>query len=352
MRTAFPDGGAKEIKCVNPLADSRGLNPAEIAGASVFHTAEWLLTLQESYGFQPCCFLRDTGAGREYWPFLEVQSRLTGKRGISLPFTDFCYPILRRPDSPKDFWETILRHAERAGWKYLEIRGGQPIAENAPPAATYLLHYLPLKSNPAEMWRGLSKNHRRNIRRAEKSGMKIIRGVTADLLEDFYHLNQLTRRRHGLPPQPVGFFKNLHQNLLNGETGEIFIAYRQKQPVAGAVYLQHDGRVIYKYGASYPEAAFTGANHLVMWQALQHYGASGRSDLHFGKTAVFHEGLRRFKIGWGALEEEVSYYQYHLREKRFLQAQLNESGWYNRVFRALPLGVSRILGTLLYRHVA
>ena len=36
----------------------------------------------------------------------------------------------------------------------------------------------------------------------------------------------------------------------------------------------------------------------------------------------------------------------------YVTARDEASGWHNRVFRALPLSLSRLAGVLLYRHIA
>ena len=33
-------------------------------------------------------------------------------------------------------------------------------------------------------------------------------------IKDFYRLNCLTRRMHGLPPQPFSFFKKIHEHII------------------------------------------------------------------------------------------------------------------------------------------
>ena len=50
------------------------------------------------------------------------------------------------------------------------------------------------------------------------------------------------------------------------------------------------------------------ANNLVMWEAIKYYSAKGFELFSFGITKPDNEGLRKFKLGWGASEGIVNTY--------------------------------------------
>ena len=89
-----------------------------------------------------------------------------------------------------------------------------------------------------------------------------------------------------------------------------------------------------------------------MWEGIKYYASKGFRTLHLSRTSLAHEGLRRFKLGWGAREHSMEYFKYDLRKSAFVTARDEAFGWYNRLFAALPLSLSRLLGAVLYRHVA
>jgi hypothetical protein len=74
--------------------------------------------------------------------------------------------------------------------------------------------------------------------------------------------------------------------------------------------------------------------------------------LHLGRTSLANAGLRRFKLAWGAREQIIEYVRYDLKLRAFVAGKDDAFGWHNRVFRLLPIGVLRLIGTLLYRHAA
>ena len=66
-----------------------------ISEANIFHTASWANVLKESYGYRPVYFTKIRKSKISVLiPIMEINSGLTGKRGVSLPFTDYCEPII------------------------------------------------------------------------------------------------------------------------------------------------------------------------------------------------------------------------------------------------------------------
>jgi len=173
-----------------------------------------------------------------------------------------------------------------------------------------------------------------------------------EAMKVFYALQCKTRKKHGLPPQPFVFFQHIHEHILSHNLGMVVIARHENRPIAASVYFQLGTRAVYKYGAS--DEAFQhlrGAN-LVMWEAIRWLTRQGAKTLHLGRTSIGNEGLRRFKLGWGAEEQKIEYVKYDLRKGRFVTDADESTGWYNRVFNVLPIGLSRLIGAVLYRHCA
>src|SRR5580658_8214826 len=61
---------------------------------SLFYSSAWAKVLTETYDYAPNYFVTKDGAGiHSLLPLMEVDSWLTGRRGIALPFTDDCEPL-------------------------------------------------------------------------------------------------------------------------------------------------------------------------------------------------------------------------------------------------------------------
>ena len=118
------------IEIINPLSYP-GWDDLVIASGkgSFFHSSNWARVLHESYGYKPVYFAFPTDDGHKALvPFMEVKSSITGKRGVSLPFTDYCEPIIPDGSTIGDVVEHSIRFGKSSGWRYVELRsgGGQP----------------------------------------------------------------------------------------------------------------------------------------------------------------------------------------------------------------------------------
>ncbi|HEY0455769.1 MAG TPA: GNAT family N-acetyltransferase [Verrucomicrobiae bacterium] len=283
---------------------------------------------------------------------MEVHSTLTGKRGVSLPFTDACEPI----GFTRDNFSAALQHLNAYGrtnqWKYWEIRGGSDLLGNHPPSLTFYTHKLDLTPGEGNVFANFESSVRRAIRKAEKCDVQVEISQSEEAMRHFYSLQCKTRKKHGLPPQPFSFFLNICRHLLAKNLGFVAVAKFKDKPVSASVFLQMNGHAVYKFGASDERFQDLRGANLVMWRGIQHCIRSSARDLDFGRTSLGNEGLRRFKLGWGATEQQKSYFKYDLRRNQFVKDSDRASGWHNLVFSQMPIGLLRIVGSLLYRHLA
>jgi CelD/BcsL family acetyltransferase involved in cellulose biosynthesis len=171
-------------------------------------------------------------------------------------------------------------------------------------------------------------------------------------MESFYALLCQTRQRHGNPPQPVKFFREIHRHAIEAHSGHLLLAKHHDTVVAGAVFLHAGQSAIYKYAASDFAFRHVSANNLVLWRALEWYARHGYTRLQLGRTSLGNEGLRRFKRGWGATEYAIKYFRYVRKSRGFVGATDGSSGWQTRIFKFLPQRISRYLGAFAYKHIA
>ncbi len=326
---------------------------AGFPGGSFFHGSAWARVLRDTYGFDPVYWAAsDPGHERALLPLMEVNSWLTGRRGVSLPFTDECAPLCTDPDSFRRLYRAALVQAAARGWAYLECRGSQPLFPGVPPSTSYWGHRLELSPDEPGLFAKLESSTRRAVRRAEHGGVTVEFSQDLAATEDFFRLFCRTRRHHGAPPQPFRFFERIHRHVFSQNLGWVVLARQGRQPIAGAVFFHAGKTANYKFGASDRRFLHLRANNLVMWQAIQWYARHGFTALDFGRTSLTNDGLRRFKLGWGARERRIDYFRYDRRKAGFVSVRDEAAGWYTRIFRLLPGVVSRLTGAALYRHIA
>lgn len=331
---------------------SPGSNVSDTANATtIFHTPAWSRVLHDSYGFQSFG-LPDTDAREAVClPIMEVDSCLTGRRGISLPFTD-SVPALGSAAAIETAIEALIRHGRARRWKRLQLRGGMPFGPDATPTATYYEHTLNLVPDTDALLARCASATRTAIRKAEQADVEIASGTDRVALDAFMHLNLETRRKHGLPPQPRRFFSQLKQHILDANAGFIIWAKRGRVPMAAAVFLTHGVHAVFKFGASDPRHQASRAGNLVMWRGICECRTRGCETLSLGCTDLRHAGLRRYKLGWGVTESSLHYYTWSFAQERLIADPDYLIGFHNRIFRRLPPTLAQLAGSLLYRHVA
>jgi hypothetical protein len=320
--------------------------------SSFFHTSNWADVLQKSYGYKPIYF---TIPGEDHLlnllPVMEVESLLTGKRGVCLPFTDYCEPLAESSQQFRDLMNAAIVLGRRRKWKYLEIRGGEEFLPMEKPVQSFYGHNLDLSLGQKQIFSNLRDSTGRNIKKARKENITVTISTSMQSLKEFYRLNAMTRKEHWLPPQPYYFFERLYDSILTKDMGFIATAFTKNTPIAANIYLYSGDKVIYKYGASDKAFQRLRANNLLTWEAIKWSCDRGYKSFCFGRTEPENEGLRQFKNGWGAREYIIKYYKYDFRENAFTGKSSSINPLYKKIFKTLPIAVLNILGKILYRHM-
>jgi Acetyltransferase (GNAT) domain len=319
--------------------------------AGIFHSVEWARVLVESYGFKPVyCVAYDQGKPIAIIPIMEVRDLLGRKKGISLPFSDFCQPLFREQSA----FLKVFKFAQETGlknkWQSLSLRGNSPFSPDSKIATFYFRHTLKLSNDTNGLFKNFRENTRRNIKKALKENVTVTFENSIGAVREFYRLNCLTRKRHGLPPQPFFFFRALHKNILLNRQGNIALAHCKNKIIGAFVFLQFGETAFYKYGASDEHYNNSRANYLLMWEAIQKYAQAGSGLFCFGRTESRHEGLLQFKNGWGANQLTINNYLYNFRKKDFVEEDLRTSGFHTIIFKRMPLIMLRAVGTIFYKY--
>lgn len=357
-------GGAevstKAVYQVHPLRDPRW---AELVGnhtgSSVFHTVQWLEALQRTYGYEPTAYTTSPpGTSLENGVvFCRVTSWLTGRRLVSLPFSDHCEPLMATADDEQVFVSAIEQALHRENLRYVEIRPMQPLAGATTLCRStedYCFHQVDLRPDLATLFGNCHKSStQRKILRAEKEGLVCQTGRSEPLLEAFWQLLLVTRRRHRIPPQPKSWFHNLIACF--GEALQIRVAWKDKVPVASILTIRHKDTLVYKYGCSDARFNTLGGTQLLFWRAIQEGKRDGLLTFDLGRTECDNAGLITFKDRLGSTRSLLTYARFSLSPPSDMFGP-NAAKWAGRIARGvvpyLPDRILRMIGSALYRHVA
>src|SRR5262249_36329156 len=110
---------------IDPITDPRWQGFVQRHTPSThFHTRVWLQGFQRTYGFQGIAYTtaRSGAELEDGVVFCHADSWLTGKRLISLPFSDHCQPLVESTDTLAEMISFVHAERVRAQCKFAEIR--------------------------------------------------------------------------------------------------------------------------------------------------------------------------------------------------------------------------------------
>jgi CelD/BcsL family acetyltransferase involved in cellulose biosynthesis len=279
---------------------------------------------------------------------MEIDSRLTGRRWVSLPFTDHCVPLYDSAESLVQLIDAIVHLSRDEANPSIELRWAPQSHPAIQCYSHYVLHTIQLNLDAETRSSEIHRMHRRNTRLARERGVRIEWGQAQTDVDRFYHLHLLTRRRQGVPIQPRRFFDLLGRLLIERGLGFVLTAYKDDECLAAAVFLHWQQTLTYKYGASSPQGLNLRPNNLLFWEAIRWGCEKGYAWLDMGRTTLDNFGLRQFKNRWGAEEQPLTYGVLSATSPRSADGKL--VSLMQLVLRHSPLWVCRLSGELLYKH--
>lgn len=279
-----------------------------------------------------------------------------GRRFVSLPFSDHCDPLVDERSDMVEIAAFLRGQVQDRKWRRVELRprrfrkavvGRTGVLV---PGQRYCLHSLDLSPAIDDLHAALHRScMQRAIRRAEREALTCDSGASESLLSAFYTLLRLTRQRHGLPPQPVEWFRNLARCL--GERMTIRVARKGDTPVAAVMTLSFNKAMVYKYGCSDTRFHKLGAMPFLLWQTIRDAKDRGLCELDLGRSDLDQPTLIRFKERLGAGRSELIYYGYPA--PRVSPGHQRWTEWVSRaVFARMPEPALTLAGRLLYKHLA
>jgi GNAT acetyltransferase-like protein len=340
---------------INPLQDPRWNSfTDQCTAASVAHRREWLHSLNVAYGCEPIALSTCSPASvlTNALVFCRVRSWITGNRLVSLPFTDHCEPLATESAEVDCLVASLSRTVAEGGWRYFEMRPAQYVP--SPQFAlrifkTYFSHRLDLRRSEEAMFSSFHRSCiQRKILKAERESLRYEEGSSEALLQQFYKLLVMTRRRFGLPPQPLKWFRNLIASL--GQDLKIRVVSKESMPVASILTIHTKQTMVYKYGGSDARFNNLGGMVFLLWNAIREARATGTLEFDLGRSDVDQQGLIAFKEHWGAARSTLNYWCYP--PPKALHGHATTSRLLKKLASRAPDSSLVMLGNLLYKHIA
>jgi lipid II:glycine glycyltransferase (peptidoglycan interpeptide bridge formation enzyme) len=212
----------------------------------------------------------------------------------------------------------VVQQLEALGWKHQAAEGGFAAGQ---PQYTFV---IPLVSTSPtdqgsstdgesgsrrtedDVLAGMNQLWRRNIRKADKSGVVVTQGAEEDL-KAFHDLYVHTAERDHFTPRPLAYFQTMYDALGAEDPGRItlWLAHHEGDLVAATIGVRVGTHAWYSYGASSTDKRDVRGSNAVQWAMIRDAIARGAEvyDLR-GITDTLdaddpHVGLIQFKVGTG-----------------------------------------------------
>ncbi|GAA1966436.1 lipid II:glycine glycyltransferase FemX [Kitasatospora viridis] len=217
----------------------------------------------------------------------------------------------RLRDVDPDWYEPrafeVADRLRRAGWRQGED-GGAGFGDVQP---RYVFQVPLANRSLDDIQRGFNQLWRRNIKKAEKSGVEVVQGGYDDL-PVFHRLYQLTAERDRFTPRPLAYFQRQWQQLTTEDPNRmrLYLAYHEGEPLAATTMLTVGQHVWYSYGASANHKREVKPSNAIQWRMIRDayalgagvYDLRGISDTLDEEDPLY--GLIQFKLGTGGQAAE------------------------------------------------
>jgi CelD/BcsL family acetyltransferase involved in cellulose biosynthesis len=319
--------------------------------ANIFHHPAWMALMQDCYGYTSSILAvpDDQGNIRAGLPFMKVSSPLTGRRWVSLSFSDYCNPLYRDEAALEELTCQLVDAFQSHPSTKMEIRWRLPERKEIQQSSEFVLHTIQLDPDPLKVSKRFKRTHLQNIHTAEERGVTVRFGDQLEDLKEFYDLQLETRKRHGVPAQPWKYFENLWHHIVSAGMGFVLLAMHENETIAGMVYLGWGKTLIAKYAGSREDHFNLRPNNLLFWQGIRWGCEHGFEIFDMGRTEIENSGLRNFKSRWGAVEQPLYYSTLSSKPRKPSSGKLDQM--MHTVIQRSPLWVCRVSGELLYKHV-
>lgn len=297
-----------KVEIVDPRSDSRWQALLACQPSTIFHSPQWLSVLADTYGFAPQAVLAFDRHGfpRAGMPFCAV-SDLSGRRLVSLPFSDYCDPLV----VDQEQWEQLLQPlaAENCPLIVRCVHNSVPLADSRfRPVKLARWHGLDLAPSIDQLWERLHGAARRAVRKARQQGVVVAVARDPSALRAFFEMHLGVRKhKYRMLAQPFAFFEAIWRHFIEPCQGFLLTASLDRQIIAGVLYLQWQQTLFYKFNASRSELLIDRPNDLLIWEGIQEGKRRGCEFLDFGLSDLDQEGLLRFKRKFADREKTITF---------------------------------------------
>jgi hypothetical protein len=253
---------------------------------ALYSSPEWLSVLRKAYGYD----IRALDVGDSVLPVARVDPN--SDRLVALPFSDTVQPV----GGPMKLADVVARlDSVTSAWT-LRARGDE-VAGDLPSGTGRIDPWSAIDlDDSVDAWARLRPSARRKVRSAARSGVIVRRSTSPEDLDVFLQLHlQRRKSRYGLLSQPRRFFFETWNEFDPADRCWLLVAEQEGRAVASSMFLAAGDILYYKFNASNEAGGTSGANYLLLWDAMERALAVGFSQIDLGLSPSGQQGLLQFK---------------------------------------------------------
>lgn len=180
---------------------------------------------------------------------------------------------------------------------------------------------LPYVSNPEtaiadlQNWdlMGVSKNLRRDIRKAERSGLSVSQSSDPALGPDIYNMYASAVKHHGGSLRyNAAYFSSLLELANQNPALQVFVASLDNDTVGFAVIVHHAGSANYLHGGARADVRHLSPSDLILAEAVASARSGGDDIFNFMASPADQPTLVRYKEKWGGETRSLKTYTLRL----------------------------------------
>jgi serine/alanine adding enzyme len=318
---------------------------------TVEHLWGWREVFARAFGHD-CVYLaaeRD-GAVVGVLPLVRYRSVLFGRFLVSLPYFNYAGVLVDDPAVAGALLERATTLAREHGARHVELRHRERQFTDLPARQNKLGFARGLPATADELWTGLDRKIRNQVRKAQKEGLTTDVGGDA-LIGEFYRVFAENMRDLGTPVFPHALFS---EGLRQFERDmHVFVVRHRGQAVAGGIALTMGDTVLVPWASSLRGFRNLSPNTLLYWSMMEWASERGLRVFDFGRSSP-GGGTQQFKEQWGGKPRHL-YTEYLMLKSEAPPDQGTTNGKMARAiacWQRLPLPIANRVGPMIIRHFA
>ncbi len=306
-----------------------------------FHLSAWRQVLKQAFGHDAYfLYAHSNNQIRGILPLGHIRSRLFGNSLISLPFCVYGGVLASDPAAQTALEDAALTLGKKLKVGSIEYRNQSNVHPDWPTKDLYVSFKKEIDSDAEVNLKAIPRKQRAVVRKGIKSGMLSQWDENVDSL---YRVYSESVRNLGTPVFSKKYFQILKQTFQ--DKCSILSITHEGEVLSSVMNFYFRDQVLPYYGGGVSTARHMRANDFMYWELMRRSAEQGIKVFDYGRSKI-DTGSYRFKKHWGFEPTPLSY-QYVLVNDQDMPNVSPSNPKYDlmiRVWRKLPIGVSRLIG--------